>query len=195
MNDAREFIERLRVAADDYERADKGGDDAAMHDMGYAHGHLFREAAAALAQPTAAPLPLPERLNAEADAITCYASTTIDHPPNRTAILLREAAAALAQRDGIPREPTIEMLSAAADTYAHPANRKLARTLFTTIWQAMLDAAPTGIPRDDARDAARFRAWRHEWSKASPHQREVMIDAYFDAAMQEGQSNSPEPKA
>jgi hypothetical protein len=33
-----------------------------------------------------------DRLTIEAGQITCYASTTTEHPPNATAVLLREAA-------------------------------------------------------------------------------------------------------
>jgi hypothetical protein len=47
---------------------------------------------------------LADRLWQEADNITCYGSTTSEYPPNRTAILLREAASrmrgvAMSERD------------------------------------------------------------------------------------------------
>lgn len=40
---------------------------------------------------------LAERLQQEADEITCYASTIAEHRPNATAKLLREAAVAIEQ--------------------------------------------------------------------------------------------------
>jgi hypothetical protein len=64
-------------------------------------------------------------------------------------------AAALAQRDGIPREPTPEMYEAiiAALKYdEHFANKGTGTTYGSCArhyWQAGFDAAPTGIPRDE----------------------------------------------
>jgi rRNA maturation endonuclease Nob1 len=51
---------------------------------------------------------LVHRLELEADRITCYASTMTEHPPNRSAALMREAAAALTAQSpaGVPPEPT-----------------------------------------------------------------------------------------
>jgi len=73
-----------------------------------------------------------------------------------TAALLREAAAALAQRD-VPREPTPEMIAAWRQRYPWTTSAVVIREA----WQAMYDAAPqerSDAQRDDdARDAARYR--------------------------------------
>jgi hypothetical protein len=198
-----------------------------------------------MTEPTAAPLPLPERLNAEADAITCYASTTTEHPPNRTAILLREAAAALAHQtapardalvdhaeelekwrdanpkwsdefnavlteaaaalreaagalakrnDRIPLEPTEPMMYAGGRSLIDGQEDRTGLSWAdeaALAWKAMFDAAPTGIPRADAR--RRLFEALGQWSvgicrpdaELAPPQ--YLLDAI--AAMQEGHSN------
>lgn len=63
---------------------------------------------------------------------------------------LAETKAALAQRDGIPRDPTVAMLEAAIRGEQDDVALQL-RALAEKHWRRMYDAAPTGIPRDDAR--------------------------------------------